>query len=1042
MQSTPVSRVPQGRKKSANTRRRKTSVVPGMLLLLMVLTLLVTALPKEPLTHATTSALSDGGQTPEGAPSGAYAGLKISEVMSSNSSAVPDENGEYNDWLEVWNSTDQPMNLANIGLSDRSDRIYFLFPAMTLEPGARKVIFASGSNAADPNGVLHAKFKLSSAGETVYLFDPEAYVIDKVAIPILNSNISFALGADGAFAATEQYTPGFENTAEGFQAYRDSNTVVGGKIRINEVMADAKTGIYDEDGELSDWIELYNTSDQAESLAKYALSDDESNPLQWRFPQDAMIPAHGYYVVFASGKDRVLAPDKISHTNFRLSAERETVILTDAQGLLVDKAAIDNLPADNSYGRDDAGNWKVFNIATPGMPNNSQGAAQADKNLRAANETGVYITEVMSSASGTGDKAELYNSTTQVVYLQGYGLSDSINRPRKWQFPTGAAINPGEYKVITLDGTNAQADGYHTNFKLARAGGEVLTFSDPNGRVLDKMNLPLIPTNISYGRTSGLDGFFYYDAPTMGIANGTGFLGFAQKPSFSQKGGLYYDTVNVSINVPEGATVHYSLDGSIPTEVSPVYDGNPIEMNNVTVLRARAFKSDLQPSEVATQTYLINVYHTLPIVSLVTDPDQLWNAQTGMFATGGELNKEKIPFTLAATGGKPLYRTIGKEPRPGYVEYYLLDGTQVLSQGMEFALQGQFSLDMPQKSFKVKAKAAQGAPYFDASLFEDRPFDQYKSFVLRDGGNDCVWTRINDDTQSRLIDLLDTDVLHQATFPVVVYLNGQYWGHYNMRERVDRYFVAQHEGLPLEQADNMDILEANSTVVYGSNKEYKALIEKAKKLSPGKNPEDLKYLTDRIDVDNYFDYIGLEWFFGNTDVGNIRFYKLKGEGQKWKWIFYDSDYGLFKATIDSPTSYLDPKGAGTGNFNNTLIRKLLENDEMREKFLRRLGVIFKTYTTQVMTDTLNGLAAQIEKEMPMHFARWAELNEKTINVDSPLTAEGALRYWHSRLDRSRNIFKLRPNYFYGYIQKYFNLSDATMAEYFGAKPPIPPDALT
>jgi hypothetical protein len=94
-----------------------------------------------------------------------------------------------------------------------------------------------------------------------------------------------------------------------------------------------------------------------------------------------------------------------------------------------------------------------------------------------------------------------------------------------------------------------------------------------------------------------------------------------------------------------------------------------------------------------------------------------------------------------------------------------------------------------------------------------------------------------------------------------------------------------------------------------------------------------------------------------------------------------------------------------------------------------------------MTDTFNELAARIEPEMPLHFARWAELNDKAINVDSPLTAEGAKRYWEKRLDRSRNIFKIRPNYLYGYIQDYFNLSDAVMTEYFDEKPPIPPDAV-
>jgi hypothetical protein len=1036
MQINPAPQSPQKHMPSGVPKPKKHSVLPSLLFMVGVLVVMINVLPKEPLSRAATSVQSPDGQAITGAPPADYQGLVISEVMSANSSAVPDENGEYNDWLELWNKSEHPKNLKGVGLSDRADRVLFLFPNVVLKPDGRLVVFASNTNNADPNGTLHANFKLSAGGETVYLFDPGAYVIDKISLPIMNSDVSYALQEDGTYKLTQEYSPGFENTEEGYLNYRNASAVSEGAIRISEIMASPRTGIYDEDGDLSDWSELYNTTGQSISLKGFALSDKENDPLKWRFPDDAVIPAHGYYLVFCSGKDRLLAADKISHTNFRLSSERETVILSDSQGRLIDRAYIDNLPLDTSLGRDDEGNWKVLKTATPGMPNNEAGAAQAEKNMLSANMAGVYISEVMSSNDGGNDWVELYNASTQSFYLEGCGLSDSLNRPRKWQFPAGASIGPGEYMIVNLDGSNSQAGGYHTNFKLLRAGGEVMCFSDPNGRVLDKVSLPLIPTNISFGRTIGLAGFFYYDAPTMGTVNGTGFLGFAETPEFSIKGGLYYDPVLVSITVPEGTTVRYTLDGSIPTQQHPKYDGSPITVNITSPLRARAFKDGLQPSEVITQTYFINVYHKLPVVSLVADPNELWNELNGMLVEGPNIDKSGGPKFKNA-----IYREFGRIPRPGFVEYYTQDGTQVLSQGIEFGLFGQYSLDMPQKSFKVRAKASQGAPYFEASLFADRPYTEYKSFVLRNGGNDNVWTRINDDFQSRLLDKLGTTVIHQATNPVVVYLNGQYWGHYNMRERVDRFFVAQHEGLPLDEADNMDILEANSTVFYGSDKEYKALIKKAESLSPGKNPEDLKYITDRIDVDNYFDYQALEWFFGNTDPGNIRYYRLKGEGQKWRWIFYDSDYGLFKYTIDSPTSYLDPKGAGVGNFDNTLIRKLLENNEMKEKFVRRLGEIFQLFTTKVLTDTFNELASQIEPEMKLHFARWAELNEKTINVDSPLTAEGAMHYWQTRLDRSRNIFKIRPNYFYGYIQDYFKLSDATMTEYFGEKPPIPLDAI-
>ncbi len=696
--------------------------------------------------------------------------------------------------------------------------------------------------------------------------------------------------------------------------------------------------------------------------------------------------------------------------------------------------------------------------ALPEYRNPVNGLSQSDDLMRAHNPTGVFISEVMASnesiplgaASYICDYVELYNSTEQEVDLSLYGLSDSITRPRKWQFPQGAAIGPGAYIIIFLDGKPELTTPYefHTNFSLARGGGETMTLADPTGRVLDRLPLDLIPTDISYGRTWGAPGFYYYDVPTPGAANISGFAGYADSPAFSSPGGEYTGAARVSLYVPENTIVYYTLDGSIPTERSTAYQPEEVlELSRVTVLRARAFDKGgaLKPSEVITQTYLPNVYHAFPIVSLVADGAELWDPETGILTVGPDVDKSQgIPFK------NTVYRTVKEKLkigiRSGYVELYDIDGTQLLSQGMEFGLQGQNSLDYPQKSFKLKAKAQYGAKYFDAQLFEDRPFAQYKSFVLRISGNDSGWTRLIDGFQGRLMDRFSavaqrpSTVIHQAWRPVVVYLNGTYWGHYNMRERVDRYFVAQHEGLSLDKADEMDILEASGKAIFGSSAEYKALIAKAKTLSPGTSEADLQYILDQIDVDNYFDYMAFEMFFGNSDPGNIRFYKLKGEGQKWRWIIYDLDYGFFMSGFNSPYSYLKEKGAGDKLIDNTLIRKLLENAQMRDRFLARLGEIYKLFTTEYMTAVLDEMALELEPEMPMHFARWAEETDKAVTFDNPTTPEGALRYWHTRLDRTRNILKKRPTYFYEMVQKQFQLTREQMLSYFGPKPPMPADA--
>ena len=200
-----------------------------------------------------------------------------------------------------------------------------------------------------------------------------------------------------------------------------------------------------------------------------------------------------------------------------------------------------------------------------------------------------------------------------------------------------------------------------------------------------------------------------------------------------------------------------------------------------------------------------------------------------LLVTGDNVVKEagKLPFK------NTVYREYGKIGREGYVEMYLEDGTQLISQGTQFELAGDFSLDLPQKSMKFRAKSLYGAKTFEAQLFEDRPYTEYKSFVLRNSGNDGAWTRMVDGVQSRLMDMYGTQVIHQAWRPVAVYLNGIYWGHFNLRERVDRFFVAQHEGIPLDQADDMDILRASGSVEWGSNKAYKAMVAKMDELGFG-----------------------------------------------------------------------------------------------------------------------------------------------------------------------------------------------------------------
>lgn len=1058
---------PQPAEKPAVVKRRqklrRVGNAMAMLILLAVVVLLVIVCPKEPVRHAYYTIATDGNQVDasatSGASSGRYQGLVISEIMASNRSAVPDEQGEYPDWIEIWNSSANDIDMENVGLSDDELSISFLFPKMTLKAGERILVYCDKTNQAVAGKPLHAKFGLSSNGETVTLYDPDAFVIDSVKTPILSADESYVRLADGNWGRTNEYSPGYENTTDGFLAYRNATMVTDGALIISEICPDPLTGYRDEDGELTDWIELYNTTGSVVSLDNYALSNNENKPLKWRFPEGACVAPYGYYVVYCSGKDIDNGPKGVPHTNFKVNAEHATIVLSDSRGRLVDRVTLDNIPEDASYARDENGTFSIHVKTTPQLPNTSSGEHQMDVYLRALNETGVYISEVMASnddvvsSDGTNytDWIEIYNSSSETVDLSGYGLSDNLGRARKWQFPAGTLIMPGEYKLIWCDG-NTEANtaaGPHTSYGLAMAGGYSVVLADPTGKILDKLVLPEVPTNVSYGRTMGREGFFYYDAPTPGRQNGDGFLGYAAAPKLTVEAGMHNQGVKVGFTIPEDATVYYTTDGSEPTlSNGTAYTGQELELYFTTVLRAKAFPANpmYHASTTTTGTYLINTFHEVPVVSVIVDPDLLWNEDYGLLADGDIIKAKaaELPFKNST------YRKVkdASSPYEGYMEYYAVDGTQVFSQGIDIITAGDFSLDLPQKSFKVRAKAKYGAKTFAAALFEDRPYTEYKSLVLRNCGNDGVWARVRDGFQSRLLDAYGSQVIHQAWKPVAVYLNGVYWGHMDLRERVDRYFVAQHEGLSLEEADNMDILVGSGSVEFGSNKEFKAMVKKLKASDPANNPEDRAYLDANIDVENLMEYMAFEMFFGNSDIGNTRFYRLHGidpatgERYKWKWILYDVDYGFWTASFNSPWSYTKEKGMGEKGINNTCFLTALKVPEYRDMFLRKLGNIFQTFTTEYLSAKLDECVAELrpDTEMKLHFNRWAEYHDKMVVSEWPTNYTSAYSYWQGHVNRLHNTFKKRPYLFWAMVKQQFKLTDAQMIEYFGPRPEKREDA--
>ncbi|NLG36948.1 MAG: hypothetical protein GX549_02940, partial [Clostridiales bacterium] len=296
--------------------------------------------------------------------------LVISEVMTSNNITLTDEDGEYCDWIELYNRGTEAIDLTGYGLSDREESPRrWVFPSVTIEPGAYLLVFASGKDRVDPSGVLHTSFRLNSIKETVVVSNERGIILDSVTITDLASDNSTArVGGGDVWEVFTAATPGYPNTDEGFNSFQeDQLAATHSPVIISEVMSGNSSTLQDRYKEYSDWIELYNRGSEPVSLAGYGLSDSTDRLGLWVFPDTVLNPGQ-YLVVFASGRNEAVAGEEL-HTSFSLSSLGEPVVLTDPEGAVVDKCLVSGMPFNMSYGRGDSLTFLYMDEPSPGAAN-------------------------------------------------------------------------------------------------------------------------------------------------------------------------------------------------------------------------------------------------------------------------------------------------------------------------------------------------------------------------------------------------------------------------------------------------------------------------------------------------------------------------------------------------------------------------------------------------------------------------------------------------------------------------------------------------
>ena len=609
-----------------------------------------------------------------------------------------------------------------------------------------------------------------------------------------------------------------------------------------------------------------------------------------------------------------------------------------------------------------------------------------------------------------GDWIELYNPTSSAVDLSGYTVTDDLTDASRWRLPDGTTIAAGGYLILwTDDGDTGppSASALHTDFKLS-AGGEQVGLYDPSGAVVDTLSFGEQTTDISYGRVpDGSEVWAFMSTPTPGAANTAGTSGgLAAAPTVSVVSGFYASGTTVELGTPEaGGVVRYTLDGTEPTETSEAYAG-PLELAETTVLRAMTFVPDRIPSEAVTRTFFVNETSTLPVVSLVTDPAGFFSDTSGIYVEG----------TRGITGRCRTRPVNWNQDWEREVHLSFFEPTDTgfelaMDQGAGVQIFGGCSRIYPQKSLALHARSRYGASDFGVRLFPDLDIDSFDDLVLRSSAQDWYRTMFRDGMIQTLTRHMDLD--GQAYRPTIVFLNGEYWGIHNLREKLNEDYVAAHYGI---QDDDVELLDIGKDALRGQSDHYDQLLG-ILDTQDLRQPDVFAQVAERMDVDQYLSYQVAEIYSANADWpgNNMKLWRPNTPEGRWRWMLFDLDFGFGGNSEGMATSNTLALATATNGpdwpnppRSTYLFRKLLENDGFRHAFIQRMAAhINTTFAPSRVIGFIDSLQANISAEMPRHTTRWTS---SASFGDS----------WDDQVQIMRDFARLRPTQVRGHVAQYFD----------------------
>lgn len=620
----------------------------------------------------------------------------------------------------------------------------------------------------------------------------------------------------------------------------------------------------------------------------------------------------------------------------------------------------------------------------------------------------VVINEIMASTAiyvdgQSYDWVELHNNGSEAVSLKGWYLSNDPYQLKRYQFPDNTTLKKGAYLIIYCtdqEVENPQRNTLYANFNLS-AEGDALYLTDPDGNTVsvafdDQFG------NVSSGLPAGSSEWRFLEAATPGEQNpAAGYTARAQAPVIETAAGFYDGSVSVSIVTEPGVEIRYTTDCSEPTRESALYTG-PLTFTETAIVRARAFAADLLGSTTVGSTFFLNESSPVPVVSIYTDDLYLFSNSKGVMVKGYSDNY-------------PNYMRDWRYPI--HFEYFDENGVCQVSQMGSFKVSGKTRRTGTQKSLNIYAHDAYGSDTFDYSFFENRSYTSYSAIQLRYSNSDSSTTRMRDAVVSEMSDGLG--LYYQAARPIQVFINGQYWGHYNLREKSNKDSLAQWEGITDEDViRDVDILEATGMrdeyVVKGSNEDWLALMDYCK-THDLHNPDYLEYVLSQIDVDSLFNNAIYSMIIGNFDANNTRFYRFPGG--KWKFMLHDVEVAFHNLEQSPVGLFIRNRTQKASSVPHYPLTALLELDEYRQMFLERVAYILENYFLYDLhiEPAFTAYRKQLELILPRHIA-W--LNNITLNQ------------WNKNVDWILDNARRRPEKVLNFICQQMKVTKAEKEQYF------------